>query len=166
MGHSLCRKKPKHDDGVNLKQFRVISDSTDERAKHVTIYDRWNLEGTREFIGKLKPYLKEDNIILTTENTYQQTFVAKKQPPLLVLCWHYSRIETDIRYSLEYIDSTKYKRLIVILLHWKKDDIERHAASQAADSSLMFIDAFVQKDKDNIKVAAKEIKKGIRDRTI
>ncbi|XP_053392126.1 uncharacterized protein LOC128554840 [Mercenaria mercenaria] len=152
----LSCTKAEHDN-IEPREYKR-KNSTSERVTHVTIYDRWNLEGTKEFINKLKPYLKEDDIVVTIENTYRQTFVSKKQP-LIVLCWHYSRIDTDIRYSLEHIDSAKHKSLIVILLHWKKDDKERNATSRAADSSLMFIDAFAQKDKDNIKVVAEEIKK-------
>ncbi|XP_053392123.1 uncharacterized protein LOC128554837 [Mercenaria mercenaria] len=126
----------------------------------VGIYSKDGLEKEITFIENLKKTFHREEIQLI--NVKQCARVLKEDKmPIIVTCPLHSRLYSDMNNVLSGIKEEYYKRIILILYHYKKED--REAASVLVEyenkfPALKCIDFFHQKRLENIESVATEIK--------
>ncbi|XP_053389154.1 uncharacterized protein LOC128552158 [Mercenaria mercenaria] len=124
------------------------------------IYSKEGLEKEITFIETLKKKFHSEDIQLFNIKQFAQV-LEEDEMPIIVTCPLQSRLYADMNNSMSGIKEVYYKRIILVLIHYKIEDTDASAFCIEYENqfpALKCIDFFHQKRQGNIESVATEIK--------
>ncbi|XP_053392124.1 uncharacterized protein LOC128554838 [Mercenaria mercenaria] len=129
----------------------------------VTIYSKAESEKENRFVQQLTGQLKREDIQLSIVNEFSES-LEEGTMPVIVTCLLYSRLYSDIHQALSGIKEIFHKKVILVLLHFKREDTRGLALDLQRENKfqvLKYVDFFHQKGLENMENVIKEIKRAI-----
>lgn len=139
-------------------RYTVIVRLDDLKYQSVCVFQKCGTNTELEFIDQLEKYLKNEpvRVVKMDDCLRNQNDLDR---PLILVCLHQSRINDDVKYTLEGIECKHFRRILLILLHFKKNHSDYEAKNiEKCYSGMQVIDYFQQEPINNIEEVLKQVK--------
>lgn len=151
-----------------LQGQTAIAAESDEYVRGV-IYDIWKSNKTETFSENLKRYLSRKGYNTPITDCLDDEFDQGGNSPIIAICLLHSRLEADVNYTLANLNSEQQKRIILILLHYRKDDTSIRLKDNQFKKQYPGItvhNCFLQQDHENSVEVYKDICKDLARREL
>ncbi|XP_060566382.1 uncharacterized protein LOC132725299 [Ruditapes philippinarum] len=148
---------------------RTTKASEPDKDVHGFIYDIWKSNKTETFSKNLKRYLYRKGYNTPITDCFDDEFHEGGNSPIIAICLLHSRLETDVNYTLENLNSEQQKRIILILLHYREEDTSISSKDYQFKKKyhgMTIHNCFLQQDHKNIEEVNKDICKDLARREI
>ncbi|XP_060581882.1 uncharacterized protein LOC132738404 [Ruditapes philippinarum] len=146
----------------------AIAVEHDEGARGV-IYDVWKSNRTITYSENLRQYLFRKGYYTPITDCFDDEFQEGGDSPIIALCLRHSRIEADVNFTLANLTSEQQKRIILIMLHYRKEDTNINLNDNQFKKQYPGItvhNCFLQRDHENIEEVNRDVCKDLARREI
>lgn len=130
----------------------------DLKYQTVGVVEKCGTKTEMAFINELDTYLKNEPVMVIKMDDCLRN-LNDHDGSLILVCLHQSRIIDDVKFTLEGIECKHFKRILLVLLHFKLKDSDYLAKDiEKCYTDLQVIDYFQQENKNNIDEVLKQAK--------